>query len=264
MFQKVAIPEEDFVPKPEKSERGKRAIKQERAMKKWSKQTIKQQHAKKVKTGLAKSPSPTLITPERVSRSTAAARRAAANPNAEAISTAETTNTTLTHPTSSPNAMAISTGAETTNTTTHPTVSTAETTNTTLTRPTIGTNMETMTTVETNNTTSEDIFSKLVEVFQVPDVVEHILDRVPMGGGLNLFRTVGVLDEGIKAIIIKAEVGKGKQQSSNMQSILEIKETCDKGVPTFMWPDLQEIQGFVSSLLKPKGERNIIDTKNHR
>ena len=71
-----------------------------------------------------------------------------------------------------------------------------------------------------------------------------------MEGGLNLFRTVGVLDEGIKAIF-KDEVDKGKQKSTNMQSILEIKEKCDNFVTACMHPILYyEMQGIVSSLLK--------------
>jgi len=441
MFPKVAIPEENFIPKPEKSERKKRLIKQERATKKRAQQAIKIQQAKKVKTGPANIPSSILITPDRVPRSTAAARRkraiskatlphveASANAeatstgvttmtsprptgsanNTEATSTGEPTTSTLNHPTASANAEATSTnetstttfphpvdertnaeatstgvttttittstlprpavrtdaeatrtvvptttttlprpalhanaectsrGVTTTTTTTttttlprpavrtdaeatstvvpttntilsrpalqanaeatsrgvttttvttttlpHPAVrtnaeatstdettttilpcpSTEDTTTTTLTRPAASANAESYSTAVTTTTTKEDIFSKPVQEFQVPDVVECNLDRVPMGGGLNLFRTVGVLDEGIKAII-KAEVDKGKHKASNRQSILEIKETCDKFVPAFMRPDLQEIQGIVSSLLKAAGEKNIVDTKN--
>ena len=80
-----------------------------------------------------------------------------------------------------------------------------------------------------------------------------------MEGGLNLFRTVGVLDEGIKAIF-KDEVDKGKQKSTNMQSILEIKEKCDNFVTACMHPILYyyEMQGIVSSLksLEATGEPN--------
>jgi hypothetical protein len=83
MFPKVAIPEGAFIPKPEKCERKKGAIEQENATKKRSQQAIQIQQAKKVKTGPAKSPSSNSITPDRVFRNTAAARRKRARSKAQ-------------------------------------------------------------------------------------------------------------------------------------------------------------------------------------
>jgi hypothetical protein len=81
-------------------------------------------------------------------------------------------------------------------------------------------------------------------------VVDDACKLVPMGVGISSFRSVSIMDEGIKAMI-RFELNKGKRHASERQSILEMIETCDERIPDFMQPDLQDLQSYVSSLLNP-------------